>query len=267
MGQGLRFNEGKLRLDLVPHQLKEGAAEVFTFGAKKYGDRNWEKGNPISVPIGSFERHWNAFVKGEDFDQESGLEHLKHCAANIAMIMSTMENYPMYDDRPRKWSKKRRVGIDIDGVIADFKGAYMRWFGLEDEVPHWKFNYHVSKHFDEIKNCQAFWMGIDPLCSGVDMPFEPDVYVTARPIPKEWVEDWLQMFGFPCNKAVTVSGSKVQKLKEFNIDFYIDDKFSNFVELNENGICTFLYDQPWNEKYNVGVRRITSLEEFYLKYM
>jgi hypothetical protein len=36
-----------------------------TDGAKKYGDRNWEKGLPMSKTLGSLKRHVNKFQQGD----------------------------------------------------------------------------------------------------------------------------------------------------------------------------------------------------------
>ena len=39
------------------------------------------------------------------------------------------------------------------------------------------------------------------------------------------------------------------------------DSFENFVELNNAGICCFLFDAPHNRRYYVGYKRITSLRK------
>jgi hypothetical protein len=38
--EGLKFDEGKLRFDLIPIYPLEELARVYTIGAKKYGDYN-----------------------------------------------------------------------------------------------------------------------------------------------------------------------------------------------------------------------------------
>lgn len=42
-GEGLRYNKGKLKYDLVHPWAHEQMVKVLTNGANKYGDRNWEK--------------------------------------------------------------------------------------------------------------------------------------------------------------------------------------------------------------------------------
>ena len=69
----LRWDKDKLRMDLIPVRPLLDLAAVYTMGANKYADRNWEKGMSWSRMIGSMERHWFKFKGGEDFDDESGL--------------------------------------------------------------------------------------------------------------------------------------------------------------------------------------------------
>ena len=67
---GLRYNEGKLRYDLIcPEQLKE-LARVYTIGAKKYGSHNWQKGQAWSTVLASLKRHIALFEQCQDNDDE-----------------------------------------------------------------------------------------------------------------------------------------------------------------------------------------------------
>jgi hypothetical protein len=81
----VRFNSGKLRVDLIPPEAIEAYAEVMTFGANKYNDRNWEKGMPLNSSfIASALRHLYKWQKGEENDEETGLHHLAHMLWNVA---------------------------------------------------------------------------------------------------------------------------------------------------------------------------------------
>jgi len=101
-GNGLRFNAGKLRLDLIPPEAEEALAEVLTYGANKYADRNWEKGMKMLPITASLRRHLLKWLKGENKDDESGLSHLKHVLANAAFLVTMEERMPEMDDRPCK---------------------------------------------------------------------------------------------------------------------------------------------------------------------
>lgn len=78
--------EGKGRFDLISPIALERLAKHYENGAKKYGDRNWEKGQPVSRFMDSALRHLNkhnAGMRDED--------HLSAAVWNIMGIMHVME--------------------------------------------------------------------------------------------------------------------------------------------------------------------------------
>lgn len=101
----IRYDDGKLRMELVPPVVVEAIAEVLTMGAGKYGERNWEKGMLWSRCIGSLMRHLFAFLRGEDIDSESGLLHISHVLCNAAFIRQYYATHPELDDRPTSAKK------------------------------------------------------------------------------------------------------------------------------------------------------------------
>jgi len=103
MEQGKKFDGDKLRLDLIPTILLRGVAWILTFGAKKYGDRNWEQGILYHRVWGAMLRHLMAWYDGETNDPESGKPHLWHAACNLSFLMHFEDNkdrYESFDDRP-----------------------------------------------------------------------------------------------------------------------------------------------------------------------
>jgi len=76
--RGLRFNDEKIRYDLIPPLAHRECAKVWTKGLDKYPENNWEKGMPWSEVIASALRHLEAIRLGEDIDIESGLLHAAH---------------------------------------------------------------------------------------------------------------------------------------------------------------------------------------------
>lgn len=102
IGVGLKHDDEKNRLDLIPPVATEGIGLVLTFGAKKYDAYNWAKGINYSRIIGAIKRHLLAIEKGEDTDSESGLLHADHIACNVAFLQTYMryaERYKEFDDR------------------------------------------------------------------------------------------------------------------------------------------------------------------------
>jgi len=85
---GLKDAKGKLMMDLVIPEVIIAIAEVLTFGAKKYKPDSWQAvkdGN--NVHYASLMRHLMAWRKGEKYDKESGLSHLKHMMCNAMFLL------------------------------------------------------------------------------------------------------------------------------------------------------------------------------------
>ena len=96
----LKHLEDKLRLDLIPPECIEAIGSVLSYGAKKYSDRNWEKGIQMSIQYGSALRHLMSWAKGIDIDKESGLHHIDQALTNLAMIATqTRRGRVDLDDR------------------------------------------------------------------------------------------------------------------------------------------------------------------------
>ena len=100
--QAKKFDDDKPRTDLVPPSAITAAAEVFAFGAKKYGDRNWEQGLSYGRLYGAILRHLLAWWAGQELDPESGLPHLGHALCSLMMLHDTQIDPPSdsLDDRP-----------------------------------------------------------------------------------------------------------------------------------------------------------------------
>lgn len=97
---GVKFDHAKQRTDLLDPVAVKGLVSVLTYGAKKYGDRNWEKGMKWSRPYGAILRHLLAFWEGEEIDSESGLPHLDHVGANWMFLDRYYHTHLGSDDRP-----------------------------------------------------------------------------------------------------------------------------------------------------------------------
>lgn len=96
----VKHDTGKPALDLVPRELSEAAGRAFGFGATKYGRGNWLKGGLSQGRIlAGLLRHVTAYNSGEDLDPESGLCHLDHAAACLAMLTATRARNLGPDDR------------------------------------------------------------------------------------------------------------------------------------------------------------------------
>ena len=73
------------RYDLIPAEFLFALATHYGKGARKYDDRNWEKGYKWGLSYAALMRHLEAWRMGEDKDPETGSHHLVaaawHCIA------------------------------------------------------------------------------------------------------------------------------------------------------------------------------------------
>lgn len=89
--QNAKADKGKAKLSLVPPQIMYDVAEVREYGTIKYGDPdNWRRVELVRY-IDALLRHTMAFVRDNNsVDDESGIEHYKHMACNMAFICELM---------------------------------------------------------------------------------------------------------------------------------------------------------------------------------
>lgn len=91
--QSYKADAGKPRLSLVPEQILIDIARVREHGTAKYGDaENWREVE-LGRYIDALLRHVWAFAHDiRGVDAESGLEHYKHAACNLAFICEVLAN-------------------------------------------------------------------------------------------------------------------------------------------------------------------------------
>jgi len=96
---GIKHDQDKIRLELLPMESLEEIAKVLTFGAKKYDAWNWAKGLSYSRLIGASLRHIFAWSRGQNKDPETGLSHLAHAGCCILFLLYMEKFKPAMDDR------------------------------------------------------------------------------------------------------------------------------------------------------------------------
>ena len=74
---------GKGRYDLISPLAIERLARVLEQGAMSHGERNWERGLPMTRTLDSALRHINKYMSGEIIDRDSGLPTLSHALVNL----------------------------------------------------------------------------------------------------------------------------------------------------------------------------------------
>lgn len=90
-GKGLRFDEGKPRVDLIPGDAMLEIGSVYAYGCKKYAVRNWERGMPWSKCLGPLLRHLFKWMMGQKYDngpKGSGEMHIAMVAWNAIALLT-----------------------------------------------------------------------------------------------------------------------------------------------------------------------------------
>jgi hypothetical protein len=100
LADGIKHDMQKLRVDLLPPDALLKVSQVLTYGATKYGDRNWEGGMEWNRLYGAALRHLLAWQQGEDLDPESKLSHIAHATANLMFLLAYHDRSVGQDNRP-----------------------------------------------------------------------------------------------------------------------------------------------------------------------
>ena len=108
---GVKFDEDKLKWDLLPWEATGEIVAVMTYGAKKYAPYNWTKGMSWSRVYAAALRHLSAWFNGEDKDKDTGLSHLAHAACCVLFLISYQlwgGKFAERDDRPFREINSRK---------------------------------------------------------------------------------------------------------------------------------------------------------------
>jgi len=95
--EGIKHDQEKPRMDLLPFDTLMAIATVLSYGAEKYDDRNWELGMDWGRIYAATQRHLTAFWSGENIDRESDLPHLWHALCSL-MFLATYYNRGVGED-------------------------------------------------------------------------------------------------------------------------------------------------------------------------
>lgn len=98
----VKFDNDKPRTDLMPPEAILGLADLYAVGARKYADRNWEKGMSYTRLLGALLRHALAYMSGENYAPDDKQHHM----LSVAWCAFALFTYdcrglaPEWDDRP-----------------------------------------------------------------------------------------------------------------------------------------------------------------------
>ena len=169
-----------------------------------------------------------------------------------------------------------RIGVDIDGVLADVISKILEWhnrvYGTnyrKEQIVNFQFErlwggtheQAKKKIFEEFYHSEEF-DDTKPLDGAVDVLKKLSkkhklVAVTARPAEikaktKDWLDEYFpeifsEVFYNDDWENVGVYGSKVEICQKNHIALIIEDSVENAQAFAEEGIPALLLDYPWNQ--------------------
>ena len=85
-GEGIKYDDDKLRYDLLPFEAIDEVVKVLNYGVKRYGANTWQNVESERY-VAALLRHISAWRQGEKNDEESGLPHLSHILCNAMFLV------------------------------------------------------------------------------------------------------------------------------------------------------------------------------------
>lgn len=110
----------KLSMCVLPDVAVAHGNHAMGNGAKKYGPYNWrEKAIGATTYINAARRHLAQWYDGQEVAEDSGVHHLGHAMACLAILLDAQEAGALVDDRPRGGGGFNRVLSRLNEVQKD----------------------------------------------------------------------------------------------------------------------------------------------------
>jgi uncharacterized HAD superfamily protein len=162
------------------------------------------------------------------------------------------------------------IGFDIDGVVADTGGAFVRIANEEYDINSITLNDITSfevvdcldvdqEIIEEIFNRlldNPLTAGLKPMENAISVLHRfaveaPLTFITARP-QEDPIARWLKHFLHPATfekmrlVAMGVHDNKTSYIKDLGLKYFVDDRLQTCKALVKEGITPLVYNQPWN---------------------
>jgi hypothetical protein len=112
----------KISTFVIPTTATLHLAHAMMDGARKYSSFNWRsKKVRASIYLDALERHVMLWKEGEEQAEDSGVHHLGHAMACLAIILDALETGNLVDDRPPKGEGCIKLMKTLNSLIAEKK--------------------------------------------------------------------------------------------------------------------------------------------------
>ena len=164
------------------------------------------------------------------------------------------------------------IGFDIDGVVADTGGAFIRIAGTDyginsitlDDITSFEVvdcldvNQEIIDEIFSRLLDDPLTAGLQPMQNAVTVlqtfaEHAPLTFVTARPQEEpiaRWLKHFLQPEIFEKIRLVAMGehDNKTSYIKNLGLKYFVDDRLPTCQMLAREGITPLVYEQPWNMK-------------------
>lgn len=157
------------------------------------------------------------------------------------------------------------IGVDIDGVLADFNSAFIgkvnKKFGTDwktHDVREYSYQNCIGLSFDEVEGVFSEMKDDDSYAELTKMPmadlinFLPgrvQLVTNREPILKLKTLDWLERHGiYNYENLLFIEGnkSKSSEVLGLEFDYFIEDSLKNALDMSTCCKKVFLIDHPYN---------------------
>jgi 5'(3')-deoxyribonucleotidase len=134
----------------------------------------------------------------------------------------------------------KKIGLDVDGVLADIFGYYCARMGLTmASTCQWTFP--GIQDFVDHKMKAYEWENLPMISTPQDIDFDVHCYITALPeVLSEHRNNWLNKNGYPV-APIFYCENKSHIIKRLGLDLFIDDKPSAIERFNQEGINAYQF--------------------------
>ena len=166
----------------------------------------------------------------------------------------------------------KNVVVDIDGVLADFEGEFVRIFGddrrelesLESRYP----NPNKARSINQFVNNPRTYQKLEPISLGIaivdylnDNGYDVNI-ITSRPLDTEWVtRRWLKKWGVEF-LSFGIYPNKIHRIAEIAPVCAIDDLISVSRHLEPYNVPVLMIQHPWNWFYEYKQRIFSNINQF-----
>jgi len=184
------------------------------------------------------------------------------------------------------------VGLDIDGVLADFLSPFLRLLEEKtgsgpisaDSITDFNFTEHPVLSEKVVWDCLEavsydphFWQNLSSLITPKEWQRLEGlgrqrrlIFITHRYVRDTYdintiTRDWLKMHGISQPVVHFTAESKAPLVEDLGIQYFMDDRYENCLEVAERTTAVVLMPhRPYNQSFNhPSVKRIESFGELF----